>query len=196
MRCRLKSESGVTVLYALLIMIVATMVSVVIINAAVTSVKTMHDDLVRERETIAVGSAAKLLAKCIKESYVTVTPQKAEDPEETDTTEYSGYGPMGDFLTKVIQDREEGSLTHTMTVTFDSGDFCSFTFSINPVDGDYSGNADEEYQIRGTVTTEDGTEKVYLTAYISGLAQTSTPTRTDIIYKWDKVSLSTAGGGE
>ncbi len=60
---KLKSRSGTSLLYALAVFVVATMVSAVILNSAVTANKRVHDDRSEEQSYLALSSTARLIAK-------------------------------------------------------------------------------------------------------------------------------------
>lgn len=58
---KLKSENGVSILFALLLLIVVTMVSVTMVSASVTAVKRTHSKKYNEQNSILLDSAALLL---------------------------------------------------------------------------------------------------------------------------------------
>ena len=72
-RQKLAGRSGASILIALIVFLVAAMVSVVMIDTAVTALKRVHDDEIREQAYLSVGSASKLIASCLQESSCTIT---------------------------------------------------------------------------------------------------------------------------
>lgn len=89
---KLKSQSGVSVLVALILFLVASMVSVTILSAAVTAVKRVHDDRVQQQDYLAVSSAARLFAQCMEETTLTVTTVTENDAVESESI--TGSGPL------------------------------------------------------------------------------------------------------
>lgn len=77
---KLKSEKGTSIFFGLLLFLVASMVSIVILNGAVTTVKRVESDRKAEQNYLTCSSAAKLLRDEIVNSQVakvkTVTEQK------------------------------------------------------------------------------------------------------------------------
>ena len=72
---------------ALVLFLVASMMAVVILNVAVTGIKRVHDDGVRQKDSLNVSSAAKLVAECIKGSTVTDIEQDIQFIGMDDTIE-------------------------------------------------------------------------------------------------------------
>lgn len=77
---KLKSEKGASIFFGLLLFLVASMVSIVILDGAVTTVKRVESDRTAEQNYLTCSSAAKLLRDEIVNSQVakikTVTEQK------------------------------------------------------------------------------------------------------------------------
>ncbi len=201
---KLKSKCGISVLFALLLFLVAAMISMVVLSASVTAVKRVHDDGLRQRESLSVSSAAKLLSECISESSVTVTSVTTEvEGEEPETiVSYATSGSLGDPLQQILA-ALPGETRHEFRVRQSDGTVCVFDFQINP-NGSYEDPTDP-YKIKGIVQQEGGEQNVYLTAWIPSTPtpvistqqieeEHKTITTSVTIYKWNKVELSTTGG--
>ena len=201
---KLKSEKGASILVALIIFLTAAMISMVILSAAVTGVKTVHNDAVRQKESLSISSAAKLLSKCIAESSVTITTVTTEvEGEEPETTiTYQTTGSLGESLRQILDDLPLRT-THEFVVALDAENVCKFAFEVNPA-GSYEDPTDP-YKIKGIVQQEGGEQNVYLTAWIPSTPtpvistqqieeEHKTITTSVTVYKWNKVELSTTGG--
>lgn len=70
---KLKSQQGTSIFFGLLLFLVASMLSIVIINGAVTTVKRVASDKKIEQNYLACSSAAKLLQKKIENTTITKT---------------------------------------------------------------------------------------------------------------------------
>lgn len=177
---KLNSKSGVSILIALILFLVASMVSVVVIHASLTAIKRVQDDKKREEELLTVSSAARLLERAIKASDVTVTVVHTETETFTEggestvrhhtSTDYTGSGPLGNLLEVPVKDGFPASETYVVTVDPDWGDEetlpgCTFTFTVKPYDASYEDSTDS-YKIDGVVETAGSRQKVFLTAWI------------------------------
>ncbi|WP_455504042.1 hypothetical protein [Blautia sp.] len=70
---KLKSQQGTSIFFGLLLFLVASILSIVIINGAVTTVKRVASDKKIEQNYLACSSAAKLLQKKIENTTITKT---------------------------------------------------------------------------------------------------------------------------
>lgn len=70
---KIKSQQGTSIFFGLLLFLVASMLSIVIINGAVTTVKRVASDKKIEQNYLACSSAAKLLQKKIENTTITKT---------------------------------------------------------------------------------------------------------------------------
>ncbi len=201
---KLKSSKGVSVVLAMMIFLVASTISMVVISAAVTGVKSVRDDGIRQKEFLAISSAGKLLSEGISESSVTVTSVTTEvEGEEPETTvNYQTTGVLGDTL-RLILVGLPAKTGHTISVEAGDGTVCSFDFQVNPA-GSYEDPTDP-YKIKGTVTQNNGEQKIYLTAWIPSSPipvvstqqieeEHKTVTTSVTVYRWNKTELSTIGG--
>lgn len=186
-KSKLHSESGVSILLALLLLLVATMVSAVILSAAVTATKRVYDDKQQAQDYLTVSSAARLLrtavtgASCTKiETTESETTNGTEIINPTVTT-YESTGELGGLLLTAMlaADKDQEYTVQIVPATLDDGtvlDTAVFTFTMNPYDSDES----VYYRIQGTVQLKDGGttgQKVFFSAY----AQEPSPTETDVV---------------
>ena len=77
-RRKLHSRRGISILLALLLMLVAAMVSAVILSASVTAAKRVHDDRAQEQDFLSVSSGARFLLDTLSDadaSYRIVTTE-------------------------------------------------------------------------------------------------------------------------
>ena len=84
MKKKLKSESGVSILFALLLMLVVAMVSVVMVNASLTAVKRTSAKKNNQQVSISLDSAALLLRDRMTSDdigYVLVANGTGTDPQ-------------------------------------------------------------------------------------------------------------------
>lgn len=77
---KLRSTDGVSLLYALMLFLVAAVVSGVILSAALTSVKVVHSDAAHTQAQLSLDSAARLVADQLEDFSVSVTGS-AENPQ-------------------------------------------------------------------------------------------------------------------
>ncbi len=124
---KLKSRSGVSILFALLLFLVASMVSVIIISASVTAVRRIRDDRIQEQNYLAIASAARVLKESIESSKVVIhertTKVVLDDTIDFETTyELVGNtgteGPLGDYLLNQVD------TLNGMALSFDHKAYC------------------------------------------------------------------------
>ena len=219
MKRKLKSQRGASILIALVLFLLAATVSVVILNAAETGVKRVRDDTFQQTDSLAVSSAAKLIAKCIKSSDVTITTTTTTikdsegNAESIQTeTEYSSTGPLGPILRELVEYPAANS-ERVITLEQD-GTACTFRFSVNPktpLIGEYEDTSDP-YKIIGNISVDGGFRKIFLTAWISNTPQYNVISdqkdipvddnkKKDVLVEqmrfcWDGVELNTTGGAQ
>lgn len=109
MLSRISREDGASMLVALLFFLIATMVSVVILTASVTTARRVADDRAHEQEGLSVGSAARVVRGMLAESSVTVT--WSGTPVEGSEGSYTwsdpvveGSGRLGGLLSGVVDE--------------------------------------------------------------------------------------------
>ena len=191
---KLNSNQGASLLIALLVFLVASMVSVVIVSASLTAVKRVRDDQDEIANQLAVNSAARLVADCITESGFTVTkttttlpaPDENPNPSPTSNETLSYVGaetgpdswrvPWGQLLYRLYDPASLNPLQDTtleITAPTSSGTEvmpdCIVTLRMDSTSIGQQ-ESSKTYPVNGKITTKtaDG-PTVYLTAYIASL---------------------------
>lgn len=197
---KLHSRRGASILIAMILLLVASMVSIVIISASLTATHRAKSEREYTQKTLYVQSAAELLKACLKNTAVTVsqtvTEYEGEEPA-VGAVEYSGSGVLGEIMRAAVQEAEaldperDQTKTEEKTVTIAAhGDVpdATVTFRMyNEDNKDSAGNvvrfADAEtadrpsypYTIIGTVALDgESGVKMYFTAYATGQYTSST----------------------
>lgn len=206
---KLNSNSGVSILIALLLFLVATMVAVVIISAALTAVKDVAGDKGQNQNYLNVNSSAKLVGQMLKDSECTVitsVTQTGEDGEgnQTYTTEMTyipGEGPLDKVITALVKRADTVSGPQSCTIRIkpqshsDKLNDCEVELNMMYVDPkNYSGDdLSDCYKIEAEVREigSDGEkgQLAYVTASIGALNYSDNGKRLDL--KWNNVKLST-----
>ncbi len=112
---KLKSEKGTSIFFGLLLFLVASVVSVVILNGAVTTIKRVESDRKAEQNYLICSSAARLLRDAIENSSIKWQKKVVMDgtkPTGQPDISWSGNSKTGSdtegkfatFLTKYISD--------------------------------------------------------------------------------------------
>ena len=190
---KLHSRSGASILLAMLLLLVATMISSVILSASLTATKRVSDDRTQEQNALYASSAARLFADCLQDSACTISgtrtlqisPVNESDPgfPEESSIEFKGSGPLGALLESGMQ--SVYNFTGNSTVTLDD---ISLTFPegssipnarlenlrmqkyISHNDGEGGETSLQEcYQITGQVKVNNNEWTIYMTAYIPSL---------------------------
>ncbi|MBQ9545150.1 MAG: hypothetical protein IJV00_08490 [Clostridia bacterium] len=195
---KLRSRKGAAVIYALLFLLTATMVSVLILDASVTTAKRLHDDKVWEQDYLSLTSAGKLIKECLENTLCNVTTGTNSETGLPEIT-VSAQGPFAGIIENAVRRAvaSGGSDPYHSAFTIDpedaSGIFrpVSADFSIIPDQTEIPGGAPEDsYKISAVLTYEGSDMKLYLTA--SASRQSEPPT--DHI-SW-RVTMSTKEGAE
>ena len=84
---KLSSRQGTSIFFGLLLFLAASILSVVIINGAVTTVKRVASDRKTEQNYLSCSSAAKLLREKIEQTTITQTTVVKSKPGSTGTPE-------------------------------------------------------------------------------------------------------------
>lgn len=104
---KLNSRRGATLIVALLLLLVASMVSVTILSSAVTAAKRLHDDRAREQDYLALSSAARLLKKELTSTHgYAVTIEELREDGSTQSIDFSSRvepSPLGDALKDAVE---------------------------------------------------------------------------------------------
>ena len=134
---KLCSQNGVSLLFAFLFLLVASMVSAVIVAGATTAVRRVHEDTRREQAYLTLESGAKLLREMLAETTVTITQEESDEtetsPEESDGAEsspeesgeesepvsYEGAGPLGEMMKQAVQSLDDNGnpVEYTIHIT-------------------------------------------------------------------------------
>lgn len=159
---KLNNQNGVSFLFAMLALLVATMVSITIVAAAVTSVKRVHSDRKAQQAHLTLESAAQLVRDEMKKTrYVieetTETPVEGS-PSTTITT--SAEGTFANEIKTAVEHIDKHGTQYS------SNDSTNFTIRVTgmdmkPVDVSFIMQAD--YKVIFTLTLEDTEETLFLT---------------------------------
>ena len=183
---KLNNRRGVSILLAIMLLLVATMVSVTILSAALSAAHRVASDKEQEQLRLAVDSAARLLRQDIESSdctiteTVVVTQEGEEDPiENPPTYDYEGHGVLGFALNTAVTSirqragSEDNPSVHlSLNVAPDNYDeepvvaVATLDFTMHRYDPDDIDSRVEKFQISGTVTVAGGNQKIYLTAWV------------------------------
>ena len=200
---KIQSNSGASLVMALLLILVGVMVSAVIIAAAVSSVQAQNQSRDEQQLYLEVSSAAELVRDELEGGSCDCTSTKTQvykksyysskwgDP--TTTTEKK-YG-TGELFGSVIKEALEYAETY-------SGSTFSETYSINA--GDYNKvtaevllnkkteNDGEKYNLTITFASEKDEHKCRMILTVDGVIQSTTPTEsTESYLDWDSYSYYT-----
>ena len=170
-REKLQSQSGVSILFSLVIFMVATIVCITIIVAANTAVKMTHDNKEFTQTSLALDSAASLLKDQMtgmKFTYVTVSKDgKAIGTAEvsvTDGTFSEEIKSAGYFITENMQ----GDKEFTISTNKDMKDV-----NVSYVIKDNSDDDTSAYKIIYTLSADSTNEKIYISFIIRTSAVSS-----------------------
>lgn len=177
------SERGASMLIALLFFLVATMVSIVIISTSVTTVQRMDDDRQRERDYLAIASAARTIRDRLASSDCTITKAgtESEGPDGTPVIAwgdavYESSGDFGPILAYMVQKikastipaTEENPCTVEINIDVASyastGQFppCTLTLCMFSDPDIEESPKDVSYVMRGWIEADEGGQAVYL----------------------------------
>ena len=134
-RQKLHSRRGASILIAMLLVLVATLVSVVVIEASLTATRRARSERDYTQQTLYIQSAGELFKDCLKQTSVVVSRTSLDydggedgafdaydDPGEI---RYSCDGVLGDVMAQAVEEVEtlDGDTTATAekTVTVGGG---------------------------------------------------------------------------
>ena len=126
---KLKAESGVSLLYGLVFLLVAVMVSSVILQMAVTMVQRVHNDQVQEQNMLSVRSAGNVVARLLDETTFEVVRTMTDDDEPV--IEVTGQGPLSDVLEPKMEEAVVAALDPEGSLSVSSGDDFSFPLEVS-----------------------------------------------------------------
>lgn len=212
---RLKSQSGMSMLFALLLFLVVCMVCTTIVTAALTAVTRTHESREWVQRSLALQSAGELLkAEIDGQSYtvktVTTTGKNGELSTET-PVEVMPEGLFAPMLVDVIHaiERNQTALNKKVTITTSQAELSTVTVSVAM---HRKGEDSNEYYLIFTLQTEDEDEQMYLTMDINqqpilsevstrqevaedGTGYTVTVTTKTETYTWSHPKFSRTVGG-
>ena len=199
---RLRSERGATILMALLLVLVAVMVSALILSSAVNAVRRVKSDRDAQQDYLTVSSAAELIRDSIlHQSYVkTEVREMDKDGNETDQredeTEPTGLmsawltagarsGGCTDTISLTVSDNEKAAALKTVYVRFTMDGNYNITAELS-LNGAADGAADDcrmtlAFKGEKTTTTVKGTENGDGTPYTETKKTTITWTNPQIV---------------
>ena len=191
---KLKNNNGVSFLIAMLLFLVASVVSIVIVTAALSAVKRVHDDFKDQQEYLCVSSAANLIKETLSESSCTIVEKKtisggSEDVEYT----YIISGVWESLLKEAFKNFELYGSSYSSSITIgsvsDGGKevitSSKMDLTIKPYD---SNNEDttENYKITGRIYSDVSKQNIFVTAWISSPSSTE---NTEMIYDDNEVLI-------
>ena len=177
----LTDERGASVLYALLFLLVAIMVSVTVINAAVTTAHRVSDDKAWKQERLTLDSAGDVMVGMLRNTTFTVrTTSPGGAFEEAEVLEKDG--PLADILEPAVI----ATAQHHMGVIDDPDSFEIEADGFDKVTVSYEMDSEEvdiitgethpqdRYRITAILQTEDGEQRLFVEAYQSNAAPVET----------------------
>lgn len=91
-KTKYSSESGVSILFALMFLLIASMVAVTILAASTTTAKRIHDDKVRTQDYLALRSAAEYFSEQLANTTITLEYTGSAEEISPGGIEYTSYG--------------------------------------------------------------------------------------------------------
>ena len=194
---KLKSEKGTSIFFGLLLFLVASVVSVVILEGAVTTVKRVESDRKAEQNYLTCSSAAKLLRDEIANSKVAqITTVTKNNKSEVTETKWRGVAANSDsingtedlFASFLQPDIEEysgrtgtaatGAYTKKFTVSVPSNienqkekeEFGEAEAEMTIEDSENGGGADGGFDISIKLVTGSGSDACRMLLRLSGKA--------------------------
>ena len=188
---KLRSESGASIIIALVLFLVATMVSVTIMSTSLTAVKRVHDDKQEQQEYLALQSASKVIKSILDESTCKVT-----DGTRYDEPIYeAGEGLFAEDMNWAIEFLDtfysgfEGKATDPITITVTPEKIGGKTV-VEPVKLvlviSKNSDADNFYSAQGRVTfMENGSRELKFSGQIIGDLHTEPDVWSEPLYDGD-----------
>ncbi len=194
---KLKSEKGTSIFFGLLLFLVASVVSVVILEGAVTTVKRVESDRKAEQNYLTCSSAAKLLRDEIANSKVAqITTVTKNNKSEVTETKWRGVAANSDsingtedlfasFLQPYIEEYSgrtgtaaTGAYTKKFTVSVPSNienqkekeEFGEAEAEMTIEDSENGGGADGGFDISIKLVTGSGSDACRMLLRLSGKA--------------------------
>lgn len=178
-QAKLHSRRGISILFALLLLLAGSMVSVVILNAATTAAHRSHDDQLREQEALALSSAAGVIRDALKAADCTID-SRWEHSRELDVF---GLGVLQNVMETPVKSAYAGiTYNGVITITPPSVNGESLSEKVKLAYTLQSDNAAEAFRLEGTFTMDGSDRKLFLTAYPTNVTR-YTVTNTEIEYR-------------
>ena len=182
-KAKLNSRKGASIIFALMFLLLASAVTVSIIDAAVTTAKRVNDDKVHTQDYLVLKSAAELFEVELRRSPVTVVKTSTElfindvsQGESAPEITYECTGPLCNAILPVFKNAYEGHYTSNgekLTVHASGGEMGSIfkdviiEFKLLPeaADGGEGGtNSANSYKILAKFYLADKSQYLYMTA--------------------------------
>lgn len=214
----LAGQRGASLLYGLMFLLVASLVSALVLNASTTALERAHSDQKHQQDNLTLTSAANLVRDCLENTRfkVTTVTDKNTSVRVANVELVSGTGQFADVLldSMKIASGENALYAGPTDATGRSFKMSVEATGANALNGsevlvDYSiarklydiepGEDDTSYRIKAALTLEGSNEMLFLEGLCRGArAPESTSTATTIteveeVY-WDTVNVSTQGG--
>ena len=207
MKRKLKNKRGASILIAMVVFLAASMVSVVIISASLTSVKRVKDDRQDKEEYLAVNSAARYFSKQIKNTECIRTLVSTDDEGNPNYSYDPADPPEGEsvdgfslLLKDMLEKAEDGdsASTNKRTLTLYLGDVpqCEIELAMEPASDPNEvieeNSRNKSYSITGTIKPKDVTDemnyrRVYFTVWLTYKGTMDEVTT----YRWGGIKMST-----
>ena len=192
---KIQSNSGASLVMALLLILVGVMVSAVIIAAAVSSVQAQNQSRDEQQLYLEVSSAAELVRdelegdECDCSSEVTNVYTKRNSSKnwgDPSTTTKKKYG-TGALFSSVIEEALEYAETYTgstfsKTYSIDAGDYNKVTAEV--LLNKKTENDGEKYNLTITFASEKDEHKCRMILTADGIVTTNTTDTTDDYWSW------------
>ena len=192
---KIQSNSGASLVMALLLILVGVMVSAVIIAAAVSSVQAQNQSRDEQKLYLEVSSAAELVRdelegdECDCSSEVTNVYTKRNSSKnwgDPSTTTKKKYG-TGELFGSVIEEALEYAETYTgstfsKTYSIDAGDYNKVTAEV--LLNKKTENDGEKYNLTITFASEKDEHKCRMILTADGIVTTNTTDTTDDYWSW------------
>lgn len=192
---KIQSNSGASLVMALLLILVGVMVSAVIIAAAVSSVQAQNQSRDEQQLYLEVSSAAELVRdelegdECDCSSEVTNVYTKRNSSKnwgDPTTTTKKKYG-TGALFSSVIEEALEYAETYTgstfsKTYSIDAGDYNKVTAEV--LLNKKTENDGEKYNLTITFASEKDEHKCRMILTADGIVTTNTTDTTDDYWSW------------
>lgn len=199
----LGDDRGASILYALLFLLVAVMVSITVINAAVTTAHRVNDDKAWKQERLTLDSAGSVVADMLRDTTFTVqTTSGGGAFDEAEILEKDG--PLADILEPAVI----ATAQHGMGLVSDADSFEVDVDGFPTVEVSYEMESEEidiitgethpqdRYRIVATLQVENGEQCLFVEAYQSSAAEATTTTDGDVTtvtesIRWSDIKTGT-----